>query len=299
MDARRLVLRVAYGSAYVLLHLVLVGLLLVTPSDAIGRSIHNAQNYNVWIVAVAAVAAVAVVGFVYAFRLYSNKTALASIPKAWVPFGKGDVDNAVHRMVAAGLDRSAAVARRAQPSVDAAAPGWGAIEHDGWTSPLAPDVPNLHHDTVVLELPNLIEGKALALALAVDPRAADPDAAALLQRPPAMSLRGYMNRLADLGAVPADGTTAAFVVQYEHARFSDRPVTGARFRELMRLFAEVLRAMRPVGPAACAPSTESDIDNDAPADTDPPSPSSAGPRSRASSSSDAGSVVRLATRGGD
>lgn len=315
MHYRRLLFRIVYASVYLLFYLLVLGLLLVTISDAISQSLRNEQIYNVWIITISLVFTVVSVGFVYAFRLYINKTALASIPKAWVPIEKGDVKDVVYKTIAAGLNRSALIAFGARPRVDlmSAAPlfkcdakatktaarelgvtlpsrhaVWGNIEHPGWASPLSPDMPDLQYGTVLLELPNLVEGKALALA-PLDPTAPtdrptmDPDAAGLLQRSPSMSLRGYVDHLADLGVVPADTTTADFVLQYEHARFSNRPISNAQFRELMHLFAEVLRNMRPMDLAALgggwataslSSSYESDIDNDAPMDTDPPSPRS-------------------------
>ncbi|KAM4059250.1 sucrase/ferredoxin domain-containing protein [Hirsutella rhossiliensis] len=336
MHYRRLLFRIVYASIYLLFYFLLLGLLLVTISDTISESLRNEQNYNVWIVTISVVVTVVVVGFVYVFRLYINKTALASIPKAWVPIEKGDVKDAVYKAIAAGLDRSAFIAFEAQPRVEADGRGqlgqlseaprskcdaratktaaeelavarpsrhavWGDIEHHGWASPVSPDMPNLQYGIVLLELPNLVEGKALALAPAdptapTNPPIMDPEAVDLLQRSPNMSLRGYVDHLADLGVVPAGSTTAEFVSQYEHARFSNRPISNARFRELMHLFAEVLRAMRPMdlvalgGGWATAASSESDIDNDAPMDTDPPSPRSS--LSRAGTASTQGSTRR-------
>ncbi|KAF4507105.1 hypothetical protein G6O67_005779 [Ophiocordyceps sinensis] len=320
MHYRRLLFRIAYASVYLLFYFLLLGLLLVTPTDAIRQSLRNGQNYNVWIFIIAVVVTVVAVSFVFVFRLYINKTALASIPKAWVPVEKGDVKDAVYKIIAAGLNRSAIIALAAQPRVEvdgrrqlgqvSAVPPpksdakaakttaeelglplpsrhavWGDIEHHGWASPLSPDMPNLQYGTVLLELPNLIEGKALSLAPAdptapSDPRMIDAEAAGLLQRSPSMNLRDYVDHLADLGMVPVEVTTTEFVSQYEHARFSNRPISNACFRELMHLFAEVLRTMQPMDPVALGsgwavePSSESDIDNDAPMDTDPPSPRS-------------------------
>ncbi|PHH87099.1 hypothetical protein CDD83_9322 [Cordyceps sp. RAO-2017] len=202
MQSRRVLFRVVYGCIYLLLYVLLVGLLFVTPGDAIARSLHNDQNYNVWIVAVSFVVTVVVVCLVYMVRLWVTKTALGSIPKSWVPIEKGDVKDSVYKMIAAGLDRSAIIAYESQPRVEmmerekggggggGAAPRsrpgglstaemasqelgitlppphaiWGDIEHNGWASPQSPDVPDLHYDTVLSELPNLIEGKALTLA---------------------------------------------------------------------------------------------------------------------------------------
>ncbi|KND94550.1 hypothetical protein TOPH_01305 [Tolypocladium ophioglossoides CBS 100239] len=339
MQYRRIFFRVVYGSIYFLFYLILVGLLLITPGDAIERSLQNGQNYNVLIVTISYVVTVVIVCFVYVLRLYINKTALAAIPKAWVPVEKGDVKDAVHKMIGAGLNRSAAIAYEARPRVDAwgreREPGraepqarvalkkmetaadefgitlpphraaWGEIEHCGWASPNSPDLPNLQYSTVLSELPNLIEAKALTMAPAdqtspSDPPMLDPEATGLLQRMPNMGLRDYVDYLADTGVINTDKTMADFLSQYEHARFSNRPISDARFRELMHLFAEMLRAMQPLDLGApggkdddWAPS-ESDIDNDAPRDTNPPSPHSS--ISRAETASTHGSVRRPVMR---
>ena len=318
---RRMFFRIAYASIYFVFYLILAGLLLITPGDAIERSIQNGQKYNVLIVTISYVVTIVIVCFVYILRLYINKTALAAIPKAWVPIDKGDVKDAVYKVIGAGLCRSAVIAYEARPRADAggreqdpgrvepharvalkkmstAAEGlgitlpphravWGDIEHCGWASPNSPDLPNLQYSTVLSELPNLIEAKALTMAPTEHnsptskPPLLYPDATILLQRMPNTSLREYVDHLADVGIINADATmTADFLDQYETARFSNRPISNARFRELMHLFAEMLRAMVPLDLEAqggkdedWAPS-ESDIDNDAPRDTNPPSPRS-------------------------
>lgn len=165
---------------------------------------------------------------------------------------------------------------------------WGDIEHYGWASPNSPDLPNLQYSTVISELPNLIEAKALTLA-PPDPESAtvppmlDPEAIALLQRPENMALRDYLSRLTELGILPATHAVADFVNMYEYARYSTRPISNSRFRELMHLFAEILRTMEPLDPtilgggvdgADDVSTSESDIDNDAPIGTTPTTPRS-------------------------
>ncbi|KAK4146430.1 uncharacterized protein C8A04DRAFT_9783 [Dichotomopilus funicola] len=175
-------------------------------------------------------------------------------------------------------------------------PVWGKIEHPGWASPMSLDLPNLQYDTVVAELPNLIEAKAITLAppdadaqslhpdtQTADPPALDPDAVALLQRPEFMDLREYLGFLTELAVLAPLPATSEFLVQYEAARYAGRPLSEAQFRGLMHLFADVLHNMHPLSPAALAryaggddyddelPPSESDIDNDAPRGTSPSS----------------------------
>ncbi|KFG81764.1 hypothetical protein MANI_009773 [Metarhizium anisopliae] len=202
MQQRRLFSRFLYGSVYILLYLVLLGLLLITPGDAIERSISNGQNYNVLIVTISYVVTVVIVVFIYVLRLYTTKTAIAAIPKTWAPIDKGDVKDIVYKMIHGGLNRSAAIAFAARPreqigsddvlggneSGEAGArpvgglkktktvaedldlplpperPVWGEIEHYGWASPNSPDLRNLQYSSVFSELPNLIEAKALTMA---------------------------------------------------------------------------------------------------------------------------------------
>lgn len=187
-----------------------------------------------------------------------------------------------------GLKKAATVEERMGITLPPHGAVWGEIEHYGWASPNSPDLPNLQYSTVISELPNLIEAKALTLAPSIPnsetgESVLDPYAIELLQRPEILPLRQYLARLAELGVLPASRTTADFLSSYEHARYSTRPVSNARFRELMHLFAEILRTMEPLD-ASILPDLEgthdsassSDIDNHAPRE----SPST--PRSRIS-----------------
>ncbi|OAQ73313.1 sucrase/ferredoxin domain-containing protein [Pochonia chlamydosporia 170] len=327
MQYRRLFFRFLYASVYVLFFLVLFGLLLITPGDAIERSISNGQKYNVLIVTISYVVTIVIVVFIYILRLYITKTAIAAIPKTWVPIEKGDVKDIVYRMIHGGLSRSAAIAHAARPreQIDTddeqggmddgeqearigggakktntvvedlclplppKRPVWGEIEHYGWASPNSPDLRNLQYSSVLSELPNLIEAKALTMApsdqqgLGTDAPMIDAEAVGLLQRTANMSMRGYIDHLASLVVILVDETVTQFLAQYEYARFSNRPISNERFRQLMHLFAEVLRGMQPLdinvlnsledASYGWGPS-ESDIDNDAPLDTNPPSPRS-------------------------
>lgn len=340
MTRLHLLWRIVYHSLYYFLSLILLLLLCVTPADSIRQSYLNKQRFHILIIIICLSVAVAAVVCIYIFRLYVTRTALASIPKLYVPIEKGDVRKGVRKMIVASLSRSAAIAYESRPRVVAGANPltvglegkaedgdwaekdapvarktlhifalkkattaeekmgielpphkavWGEIEHYGWASPNSPDLPNLQYSTVIQELPNLIEAKALTLA-PPPPKServqsmVNTDAMELLQRPDNLGLRQYLAQLAELGVLAASHTTADFLASYEYARYSTRPISNARFRELMHLFAEILRTMEPLDPAilndpndpgdGASLSTESDIDNDAPRE----SPST--PRSR-------------------
>ncbi|KAI0398749.1 hypothetical protein F4802DRAFT_592157 [Xylaria palmicola] len=170
-------------------------------------------------------------------------------------------------------------------------PVWGQVEHDGWGSPASPDLPNLQYATVLTELPNLIEAKAVAQAPPdrdSGPTAPllDVDAMMLLQRAPNMTMRSYIGHLTELDVLPASQNLVRFLDLYERVRFSGRPMSSASFRRLMHLFAELLRAMRPLHPSLLHDPDDGDsshsgfdghIDDDAPNDSSPttrtPSPS--------------------------
>ncbi|CAG7554818.1 unnamed protein product [Fusarium equiseti] len=306
VSRRRLVASIIYRTLYVLLHVCLLGLLIATPADAIHRSFQNRQLYNIWILIAAYVTAIVVVSFVFITRLYINKTELGSIPKGWVPIEKGDLRSTVYKVIGLGLGRSASIAYESRPRLQTKntasddenvetrvkmgfdgpegpaeelvvviprrKPVWGDIEHYGWSSPNTPDLPNLEYSTVFSELPNLVEGKALTLAppdptSETNPPLLDPEAVALLQRTANMSLRDYVVHLAGLGVLTMDANATKFLSHYEYARFSNRPISNAQFKELMHLFAEILRAMEPLDPnilddqeEAFSPSTNSDDD---------------------------------------
>ncbi|KAK0613604.1 hypothetical protein B0T14DRAFT_499058 [Immersiella caudata] len=342
--AASLAFRILYNFIYYFFYLVLLAFLIVTPADLIQQAVAGNQKINILIIALSYLVTILLVGFIYATRLWMNRSAIASIPKTWVPVEKGDVPRDVRRMIVEGLSRSAAVAYEARPRMKVVAPVgveeeeedtrgdeeeggrvgrrlvwmgklrrsekevteegemgieisgrqrdvWGEIEHPGWASPTSPDLPNLQYETVIGELPNLIEAKALTLAppdrtLRVEPPVLDAEAVALLQRPESMGLREYLGRLTELAVLAPLPTTGEFLAKYEAARFSTRPVSNEQFRSLMHSFAEVLRNMFPLSAAALArygdgddrssrhAPTESDIDNDAPEGSSPSSSSS-------------------------
>lgn len=151
--------------------------------------------------------------------------------------------------------------RQSQDSAQSFEPVWGPISHPGWSSPASTDLPNLHYETVILELCNLIEAKAVSLApidpsydpliapASDEPPPLDPLAISLLERPATMGLRDYITHLTTLEMISPASVGTTFLTLYETARFSETPLTETEFRNLMAVFAEVLRNMKPVDPA--------------------------------------------------
>lgn len=132
-------------------------------------------------------------------------------------------------------------------------PDWRGIGHNGWSSPTSPDLPNLQYVTVVLELPHLIEAKAVSLAppdpdSTSNPPMPDLWAIDVLQRPASTGLRDYISHLASVGVMASPTAANDFLTAYEYARFSSRPLTETEFRDLMKHFAEVLRSMQDLSP---------------------------------------------------
>ncbi len=162
-------------------------------------------------------------------------------------------------------------------------PVWGEIAHNGWCTPTSPDLPNLQYITVILELPHLIEARAVSLAppdpqSSSEPPMPDIHAVDLLQRPATMGLRDYIGHLTSVGVITSPSIATEFLASYEYARFSARPLSETQFRDLMKQFAEVLRSINPVPPATLAnldiDSPESDIDDDASSSSTPVTPRS-------------------------
>jgi hypothetical protein len=260
--------RIFYNTGFTILTLALSIFLVITPADIIHQAYLSGDLWSIVIVAGACFLTLVVALFIYATRLYINRSYLAAIPKSWIPIKKGDVTASVWEMISKGVQRSASIAFAARPRTlpkpapDTAAPdqatdtpAWGAVSHPGWSSPSCPDLPHLHYEPVFLELPHLIEAKAVSLA-PVDPLyQAPPDnpsatplpdalAVSLLQRPATLGLRAYLMHLTGMGMLPA-GSPAQFLTLYERARFGRDPLAEPAFRTLMSAFASLLRSMTP------------------------------------------------------
>lgn len=292
-SARYIFFRIFYNSTYSFLSLVLFVLLSVTPIEIIYQIVRQDQLENIFILAGVYLLTALLTLFIYASRLYTNRSVLTAIPKAWVPVEEGEVGKRVRKIIVRNLERSLLVAwdsrprdarhelgreeievssamngqkhslgfyRKSQPPqtvvpIDPAHPPWGIIEHRGWSSPTSDDLPNLFFASVVPELPNLIEAKAVSLTSmdgSIEGTDGSLDTAAratkLLQRPAAMGVRDYLDHLAALEVINSPAVVAEFSTQYEHARFSTLPLTEGQFRDLIAAFAAVLTSMNEVHP---------------------------------------------------
>jgi hypothetical protein len=100
----------------------------------------------------------------------------------------------------------------------------------------------------------LIEAKAVSIAPADEAfsNAADPfpdtRVVEALQRPASMGLRQYIRHLTNLGVITSPDLGVDFLALYERARFSSHQLHEAEFRDLMHLFAEILRGITSLAP---------------------------------------------------
>lgn len=286
--------RIWYSSSFIVLFTIAFILTLISPADLIYQSVKNNIIPNIFSIGGAYVLTIAISLFLWASRIYTNRAVLREIPKAYIPIDEGEVPRLVYRMIVKQWECSAIIAWDSKPRdvrdeiksqqetsrdrthdhphqlqrrsgkrpktlipPQTALTAWGEIAHPGWSSPASEDLPNLHYHEVIVELPNLIEAKAVSLAppdpafasegngTSEDAATTIPDAriVALLQRPPNTGLRDYLSHLSSLGIINPPDLVPSFLSQYEYARFSAAPLTEQQFRNLMSMFAALLSGM--------------------------------------------------------
>lgn len=193
--------RIFYSTTYTILYIVILCLLAITPASIIWTAVENHAYQYIFMIGGVYVLTALISIFIYSSRLYTNRTVLAGVGKAYIPVEDGEVGKSVRKMIVTQLERSAIVAWESKPrdlegeilhaetqgllppdsrsidhndylvgriiAVDPAHPPWGRIDHPGWTSPSHRDDnknPNVDCLNVVAELPNLIEARAVSLA---------------------------------------------------------------------------------------------------------------------------------------
>lgn len=299
--------RIFYSTTFSALFILLFALLLLTPADAVYQVYKSHQLLNIGVIAGAYLLTLFLATLIYASRIYTNRSVLAGIPKACIPVENGDVGKGVRKLVAEGLARSAIIAYEARPrdvseeeedaldhrlspplhsdhhqhtTAKRKEPTWGPISHPGWSSPSSPDLPYLQYESVIHELPNLIEAKAVSLAPA-DPlqtplpvlnypynsnttaessATPDPRVVEILQRPAMTGLRDYIAHLTTLNLINPPNLGNEFLALYERARFSSHALDETCFRSLMGIFAEILRGMSLLDPEILAEVQNEDFD---------------------------------------
>jgi len=166
--------RIFYSTTYTTLFLLTLVMLAITPATLLWTAISsNAFQYVFMIGGVYVLTAILAI-FIYSSRLYTNRSVLADVGKAYIPVEKGEVIRKVRRLVVGQLERSAVVAWEGRPrdvlgevveaeregllaledeggvggsfdrdewtvgtviSIDPARPPWGEVQHPGWTAP--------------------------------------------------------------------------------------------------------------------------------------------------------------------
>jgi hypothetical protein len=204
--------RIFYSTTYTTLFLITLVVLAITPGTLLWTSIASEAFQYVFMIGGTYVLTALIAIFIYSSRLYTNRSVLAGVGKAYIPVEDGEVGRNVRKMVTSQLERSAVVGWESRPRdamgevvkaekngwlsgeeegaggfdreqwtvgtaivIDPVKPPWGIVSHAGWTAPShAKDetLGNLQFATVIAELPHLIEARAVSLA------PADPDAEA-------------------------------------------------------------------------------------------------------------------------
>jgi hypothetical protein len=172
--------RIWYSITFVVLFLIAVALTLITPADLVYQTVHGAAGPKTNVISVAAtyLGTFLACCFLWAARLYTNRSVLAAIPKSYLPITASDLPAKVRRLVARNARRSALVAWDSRPRdvsrelappdgrppahhhhhlphlhlhlhrrhdagagvipAAAAARAWGCLEHAGWAPPRGP-----------------------------------------------------------------------------------------------------------------------------------------------------------------
>jgi hypothetical protein len=279
-----------YSSVFLLIAFATWLATLVSPTDLVYSCIKIKNIPNGIAVGAIYVGTLVLAFFIWSSRIYTNRAVLKEIPRSYIPVDKGEVPRKVHKIIKKQWERSAIVAWDSRPrdvreelveighedneerhgiggllrghtkkrtviAPDVAQAAWGYISHPGWSSPANEALPNLEYYRVFVELPNLIEAKAVSLA-PPDPVflqngalesgiAPIPDAriVALLQRPETQGLGEYLGRLGEFNLINPPGAADDFLAQYEMARFSTNALTEQQFQNLMAAFSTLLTGM--------------------------------------------------------
>jgi hypothetical protein len=268
--------RIFYSTTYTTLFLLILLLLAITPTTLIYTAIRASAYQYVFEIGGVYVLVVILTLFIYSSRLYTNRAVLAQVGKSWMPVQPGEVSKRVRKEVVKAANRSALIAYETKPRdlhaellrqkqhsdgtatgtvgklipVDVHAPPWGHVQHGGWSCPSQLDdhvAPHIQFRSVIRELPNLIEARAVSLAPPTDTTSRDAALVHVLSRRPNADMRSYLAQLSTLGLIAPDAGQN-FVQRYEHARFSPIPIQEAEFNLLMSVFADLLANMSQIPP---------------------------------------------------
>lgn len=307
--------RIFYSTTYTTLFFLTLVMLAITPATLLYTAISaNAFQYVFMIGGVYVLTAILAL-FVYSSRLYTNRSVLADVGKAYIPVENGEVLNKVRKMIVEQLERSDIVAWESRPrdvlgevmraekngllaedeagrtfnrdewtvgtviSIDPAKPPWGEVQHPGWTAPAMARgevLGNLQFESVITEMANLIEARAVSLAPSEqtveddvfgigEQPGPDPAIVDVLRRQPTMGLGEYLSQLSYLGLINPPAIGQDFLSRYEVARFSGKPSSETDFNDLMAYFSQLLEGMTELSPdiiAEIRAQTGAEIESD-------------------------------------
>ncbi|EAT85968.2 hypothetical protein SNOG_06137 [Parastagonospora nodorum SN15] len=252
--------RIWYSTTYTTILILLLLILAVAPADTIYQSVKSKELQKLFVIGGVYFLTFSIVLLIYSTRIYTNRygevgkgvrrmiakelrrsaiVAWDSRPRDLRREEEGRNGEGTSRPNTAEKEKDKGKAHKKKKSDDHGMettilpvttdnPPWGYVSHPGWASPSSPDLPNLQYWSVICELPNLIEAKAVSLA---PPDPAVEDAALQYPDNAAPSPR----RANHLGAT--------FLAQYEYARFSTASLTEPEFRNIMAVFADILNGM--------------------------------------------------------
>jgi hypothetical protein len=193
--------RIFYSVTYTILYLLLLVILAITPISLIYSAFRVQAWQYVFMIGGVYLLTIIFAIVIYSSRIYTNRSTLAAVGKAYVPIEDGEVSKKVRRMIVKELEKSAVVAWESRPRdvegeilalehdgiwpvegpvfnhssqqvgeyvvVNPANPPWGDIQHDGWSSPSSRQSnknPHVQFAKVVAEMPHLIEARAVSMA---------------------------------------------------------------------------------------------------------------------------------------
>lgn len=278
--------RIFYSTTYTILYIIVLVMLAINPAAMIYTAFDQDAVQYIFEIGGVYIVTVILALFIYFSRLYTNRATLAAVGKTYIPVEEGEVAKNVRKLIARALERSAVIALESRPrdlsdkidkvvsndtavtdekmhshpsvgrilKLDPQNPPWGRVEHAGWSTPSLSDTnlpPHVQFRTVIHELPNLIEAKAVSFAppdpFAIpaaaqlgEPILADPLIVDLLRRARTADLRTYLTHLSQLGMIDPSEAADDFLRQYDRARFSCVPLPEADFEALMASFAFLL-----------------------------------------------------------
>ncbi|KAK0314087.1 hypothetical protein LTR91_021789 [Friedmanniomyces endolithicus] len=246
--------RIFYSTTYTLLYIFTLAMLLITPASMIYSAVEAYAFQYIFMIGGVYILLAAITIFIYFSRLYTNRTVLVGVGKAYLPIEKGEVGKQVRKMIVKQMERSAIVAWESRPrdlygeilaaekegllppeaggvgrndytlgriiQIDPARPPWRIVRHPGWSSPSQRDdnqYPNVQFSDVIAELPNLIEARAVSLAPA-DPTMTPRDGRSIAD--PAV---------ADLLTRPATMAMRDYITQLSYLGLMNPPETAQTF----------------------------------------------------------------------